>query len=169
MQIFAYATGHVISRADGQMMLRLAGAISTCKHSRSQSIFRTNSIIMDKSIRKIQKFSERHPSIISSEDEVEELMRKVNLNASTTEMNSTKTNIILSIPSQFPEETFPAVNLAHTIMSIVPRNCKVVSKSRALPELFNLRFIESQYSSDPQLEAIYQLIKSKDPEAMNRY
>ena len=45
----------------------------------------------------------------------------------------------------------------------------------ALPELFNFRFIEFQYSSDPQLEAIYQTIKAKNPDtaskvqAINRY
>ena len=73
----------------------------------------------------------------------------------------------MSIPAQFPGETLPAVDPAHTFMSIVPRNCKVVFKATALPE--------SQYASDPQLEAIYQLIKSKDPDtasniyALNRY
>ena len=39
----------------------------------------------------------------------------------------------------------------------------MVSKQTALPELFNFRFIESQYSSDPQLQAITEMIKSKDP------
>ena len=59
-------------------------------------------------------------------------------------------------------------------MSVIPRNCKVISKTTALPELFNLRFIESQYPSDTQIEAIYQFIKPLDPEtaskkyAMNR-
>ena len=55
-----------------------------------------------------------------------------------------KSNTVLSIPSKFPREIFPTVNPATTIMSVIPRNCKVVSKSTALPELFNLRFIESQ-------------------------
>ena len=49
-------------------------------------------------------------------------------------------------------------------MSIIPRNCKFVNKQNALPELFNLRFIESQYPSDPQLQAIIEMIKRKDPE-----
>ena len=58
---------------------------------------------------------------------------------------------------------------------MIPRNCKVVSKQTALPELFNLRFIESQYSADPQLQAIIEMIKCKDPQlhtkiaAMSKY
>ena len=51
-------------------------------------------------------------------------------------------------------------------MSVLPRNCEVFSTS--LPELFNLRLIESQYSPDPQLGIIYQLIKSKDPETVSK-
>ena len=54
-------------------------------------------------------------------------------------------------------------------MSVSPRTCKVVSKTTALSEFFNLRFIESQYPSDPQIEAIYQLIKSKDPDTASKY
>ena len=60
-------------------------------------------------------------------------------------------------------------------MSVIPRNCRVVGKQAALPELFKLRFIESQYSSDPQLQAIIERIKCKDPQlhtkvaAMNKY
>ena len=53
-------------------------------------------------------------------------------------------------------------------MSVVPRNCKVISKSSALPESFNLHFIKSQYSPDSQLEAIYQLVKSKDTETVSK-
>ena len=47
-------------------------------------------------------------------------------------------------------------------MSVIPRNCKMVSKQTALPELFNLRFIESHYNSDPQLQAIIEMIQCKD-------
>ena len=60
-------------------------------------------------------------------------------------------------------------------MSIIPRNCKIVNKITALPDLFNLKFIESNYVSDPQLSAIKDLIVTKDPNihakvtAMNRY
>ena len=122
--------------------------------------------------RKLKKLLERHPSI-SSSDDIEEI--DVNIQAVTTEVRSTKTNTIISIPSVYPGESYPPVNPENKVMSIIPRNCKVVSKQSALPELFNLRFIESQYQSDPQLQAIIELIKSKDPQlhskiaAMSKY
>ena len=49
-------------------------------------------------------------------------------------------------------------------MTIIPRNCKIVNKQNALPGLFNLPFIDSQYPSDPQLQAIIEMIKCQDPE-----
>ena len=115
---------------------------------------------------------ERHPSI-SSSDEIEEI--DVDMQAVTIEVRSTKTNTILSLPSVYPGESYPPVNPENRVMSIIPRNCKIVSKQTALPELFNLRIIESQYNSDPQLQAIIELIKSKDPQlhskiaAMSKY
>ena len=60
-------------------------------------------------------------------------------------------------------------------MSIIPRNCKIVNRITSLPDLFNLKFIESNYVSDPQLSVIRDLIVSQDPDihekisAMNRY
>ena len=60
-------------------------------------------------------------------------------------------------------------------MSIIPRNCIIVNKVTSLPDLFNLKFIESNYVSDPQLSAIRDLIVTQDPEIhekiseMNRY
>ena len=60
-------------------------------------------------------------------------------------------------------------------MSIIPRNCKIVNKITSLPDLFNLKFIESNYVFDPQLSAICDLIVSQDPnihekiKSMNRY
>ena len=60
-------------------------------------------------------------------------------------------------------------------MSVIPRNCKNASKQTTLPEFFSLRFIESQYSSEPQLQAIIEMIKRKDPQlhskvaAMSKY
>ena len=92
---------------------------------------------MNKSMRKIQKILKQKPSITSSEDEVEQLTEG-NLNGSTTETNSTKTNTFLSILSNFSDEIFPTVNPANTIMSVIPRNFKVVSKSTALPVLFTV-------------------------------
>ena len=74
---------------------------------------------MDKSIRKTQSFLKRQPSITRIKDEVKELFGDGNLNASTMETNLTKTKVILSIPLQFPDESFPAVNPAQTSMSLV--------------------------------------------------
>ena len=115
-----------------------------------------NNSIME---RKIRKLFERHPSI-SSSDEIEDIDQ--DMQAVTTDVRSTKTNTIISIPSVYPGESYPPVNPENRVMSVIPRNCKVVSKQTALPELFNLRFIESQYSSDPQLQIIIELIKCKD-------
>ena len=97
-----------------------------------------------------------------------ELDGEGNLNAITRETNSTKINTILSIPSQLPGETLPAFDPAHTIKILYPRNCKIVSKATALSDLINLRFVESQYASDSQLEAIYELIKSKNPDTASK-
>ena len=111
--------------------------------------------------RKIRKLLERHPSI-SSSDEIEEI--DVDMQAVTTEVRSTKPNTIISMPSVYAGESYPPVNPENRVMSVIPRNCKIVSKQTALPELFNLRFIESQYNSDPQLQAVIELIKCKDPQ-----
>ena len=91
--------------------------------------------------RKIRKLLERHPSI-SSSDEIEEVDQ--DMQAVTTEVRSTKTNTIISIPSAYLGESYSPVNPENRVMSVIPRNCKVVSKQTALPELFNLRFLESQ-------------------------
>ena len=128
-----------------------------------------HNLIMKPKIRKIFK---RYPSI-SSSDEIEEV--DVDMQAVTTEVRNTKTNTIISIPSVYPGESYPPVNPENRILSVIPKNCKIVSKQTALPELFNLRFIESQYNSDPQLQAIIELIKCKDPQlhskiaAMSKY
>ena len=99
------------------------------------------------------------------------------MQAVTTEVRSTKTKTIISIPSVYPGESYAPVNPESKVMSIIPRNCKIVSKQTALalPKLFNLRFIESQYKSDPHLQAIIELIKCEDPRlhskiaAMSKY
>ena len=60
-------------------------------------------------------------------------------------------------------------------MSIIPSNYKIVSKNTSLPDLFNLKFIESNYVCDPQLSSIRDLKLTKNPiihekiTAMNRY
>ena len=86
--------------------------------------------------RKIRKLLKRHTSIGSS-DEVEEINQDIQ--AVTTEVRSTKSNTIISILSVYPGESYPPVNPENCVMSIIRRNCKVVNKQNAPPELFNLR------------------------------
>ena len=131
---------------------------------------------MGKSMRKWQKFLPQHPSLNSSSDEIEELPQNtVSLEAITKETKSVRTNTTFSLPSAFKGETIPPVDPNSICMSIIPRNCKIVNKITFLPDLFNLKFIESNYISDPQLSAIPDLIVSQGPNihdkitAMNRY
>ena len=142
---------------------------NTSKNSESR-------IEMDKNIRKWQKFLQQHPSLNSSSDEIEELTQNtVSLEAITEETKSVRTNTTLSLPSAFKGETLPPVDPNAKCVSIIPRNCKIVNKITSLPDLFNLKFIESNYVSDPHLSAIRDLIVSQDPSnhdkinAMNRY
>ena len=53
--------------------------------------------------------------------------------AITKNTRDLKINTVLSIPSKFPGELFPTVNPNQQIMSINPRDCKVIKKSQALP------------------------------------
>ena len=59
-------------------------------------------------------------------------------------------------------ERFPAAYRGNVIMSVIPRACKIVSKSDALPELFNLKLKTSggQLQRGPPKE----LVKGKYPE-----
>ena len=117
----------------------------------------------------------QQPRLNSSSDEIEEVPPNVSLEAITKETKSVRTNTTLSLPSAFKGETIPPVDPNSICMSIIPRNCKIVNKITSLPDLFNLKFIESNYVSDPQLSAIRDLIVSQDPNthekisAMNRY
>ena len=131
---------------------------------------------MDKHMRKWQKFLQQHPSLNSSSDEIEELPpNNESLEAIIKETKSVRTNTTLSLTLAFKGETIPPVDPNSICMSIIPRNCKIVNKFTALPDLFNLKFIESNYVSDHQLSAIRNLIVSKDPNthemvtAINRY
>ena len=126
---------------------------------------------MEKAFRKINNFLERHPSIDTSESgdtEVNELDGETRLQAITTETTTTNMNTVLFIPSAFKGETFLAVYPKNCIISIVPRNCEVVQKNTVLLKIFNLRFIESQNASDPQLQTIYEMVKAKDPEIQQK-
>ena len=51
-------------------------------------------------------------------------------------------------------ELFPAPYPANDVMSVIPRDCKIVRKSDALPELFNLKLVEANYKGDPQMRAV---------------
>ena len=122
----------------------------------------------EKIISEKQKFLERHPKIARSDKiEVDELIKERILKDTSTETNSTKSNTVLSIPSPFtPTESS---------IYLVTHKSEVISKTKVLPELFNLLFFESQFLSGTQLEVIYEMIMSKDPHtaskvyAVNRY
>ena len=126
-------------------------------------------------MKKWQKFLKQHPSLNSSSVEIEELPPNLSLEANTKEAKSVRTNTTLSLLSAFQGETIPSGDLNSVCMLIIPRIYKFVSKVSSLPDLFNLKFIESNYVSEPQLSAIKDLIFTKDPNihekvtAMNRY
>ena len=131
---------------------------------------------MDKNMKKWQKCLQQHPSLNSSSDEIEELPTKnLSLEAITKKAKSVRTNTTLLLPSAFNGETIPPVDPNSICMSTIPLNCKIVCKTTVLLELFNLKFIESNDISDPQLSAIRDLIVTKDSNnhkkvtAMNRY
>ena len=88
------------------------------------------------------------------------------LEAETKQTRDVKCNRVISIPSAFRGELFPAAYPAggNMVMSVIPRDCKIVRKSGALPELFNLKLVEANYKGDPQMRAIKELVESKDPE-----
>ena len=169
-----------LSRRLREIRTGLVGAIikseESCSKSSNFKIQISNSKIgMDRSMRKWQKFLKQHPSLKSSSDEIEELPPNVSLEAVTKETKSIRTNTTLSLPSAFKGETVPPVDPNLICMSIIPPICKIVNKITSLPDLFNLKFIESNYVSDPHLSAIRDLIVTQDPDihekisAMNRY
>ena len=49
-------------------------------------------------------------------------------------------------------------------MSVFQRDCEIVRKNDALPELFNLKLMEANYMGEPQMSAIKELVQTKDPE-----
>ena len=119
----------------------LVGTIIEANFSYSKSLnssinnHNSSNLIME---RKIRKLLERHPCI-SSSDEIEEI--DVNIQAVKTEVRSTKTNTIISIPSIYPGESYPPVNPENKVMSIIPRNCKIVSNKPLFPNclIFDLK------------------------------
>ena len=81
--------------------------------------------------------------------------------AITKNTRDSKINRVLSIPSKFPGELFPTVNPNQRIMSIIPRDCKVIMKSHALPELFNLEFVASNIPPDVNLIRVKEALEKK--------
>ena len=72
-----------------------------------------------------------------------------------------KINTVLSIPLKFPVELFRTVNPNQQIMSIIPRDCKVIKKSQALPELFILEFVASNIPADVNLVRVNEALEKK--------
>ena len=81
--------------------------------------------------------------------------------AITKNTRNSKINTVLSIPSKFPGELFPTVNPNQQIMSIIPRDCKVIKKFQALPELFNLEFVASNIPADVNLVRVKEALEKK--------
>ena len=83
------------------------------------------------------------------------------ITAITKNTRDSKINTVLSIPSNIPGELFPTVNPNQQVMSIIPRDCKVIKKSQALPELFNLEFIASNIPADVNLVRVKEALEKK--------
>ena len=119
---------------------------------------------MNSSLKKLNKLLTKYPDIVSSSENSSEIeVVNSNLEARTTGAVEAKTNTIISIPSKFPGEIYPPVYTANIIMSVIPRDCKVVKKQDCLPELFSLKLVEAKCKADKQLEAIRALLVLKDP------
>ena len=79
----------------------------------------------------------------------------------TKNTRDSEINTVLSIPSKFPGEIFATVNPKQQIMSIIPGDCKVIKKSQALPELFNLEFVASNIPADVNLLRVKEALEKK--------
>ena len=150
---------------------------SRCYYSVERSCLKflnsENQIKMDQIFKKME-IQKKQPSLDSSSDEIEKLPSTLNLKAVTKETRSIKAKTTISLTSAFTGEIIPPVDPNNVCMSTVPRGYKIVSKMTSVPELFDLQFIKFNYVFDPQLSAIRDLIKTKDPKthkkisAMNR-
>ena len=116
-------------------------------------------------LKKLNKLLLKHPEITSGSSSEVEIV-DARLEAETHHTRDIRCNTVISIPSAFGGELFPAAYPAggSVIMSVIPRDCKIVRKSSALPELFNLKLVEANYKGDPQMRSIKELVESKDPE-----
>ena len=65
-------------------------------------------------------------------------------------------------------ELFPSAYPANVVMSVIPRDWKIVRMSEALPELFNLKLVEANYKGDPQMRVVEEFVEAKDQESKIR-
>ena len=116
-------------------------------------------------LKKLKKLLLKHPEITSGSSSEVEIV-DARLEWETNHTRDIRCNTVISIPSALGGELFPAAYPAggNVIMSVIPRDCKIVRKSSALPELFNLKLVEANYKGDPQMRAIKELVESKVPE-----
>ena len=122
-------------------------------------------IMTSLSLKKLNKLLLKHPETTSgSSSEVEVVDAR--LEAETKHTRDVKCITVISIPSAFGGELFPAAYPAggNVVMSVIPRDCKFVQKSDTLPELFNLKLVEANYKGDPQMRVIKELVECKDTE-----
>ena len=97
-------------------------------------VMRNTSIRTSLNLKKLSKLLLKHPEITSgSSSEVEVVDAR--LEAETRHTRDVRCNTVISIPSAFGGELFPAAYPAggNVIMSVIPRDCKIVPKSDALP------------------------------------
>ena len=136
-------------------------AINSFKNSNKSTMTSIN-------LKKLNKLFLRHPEITSgSRSEVEVVDAR--LEAETTHTRDVKCITLISIPSAFlggggVVGMFPVAYPGNVVMSVIPRDCKIVKKSDASPEFFNLKLVEVNYKRDPQMRTIKELVESKAPE-----
>ena len=96
-----------------QQLRNLRRSLVGANTQSKQSCFKLSNLKIHNSktqIKKRQKILKQPPSLDSSSDEREELSPSSNLEAITKETKSVKTNITLSLPSAFKDETIPTVD-----------------------------------------------------------
>ena len=59
-------------------------------------------------------------------------------------------------------------NCGELFLAVIPRDCKIVRKSDALPDLFNLKLVEVNYKGGTQMRAVKELVVAKDPEIQRK-
>ena len=138
--------------------------INSTVNSNSPFTQTNTSTMTSLNLKKLNKLLLKHPEITSGSSSDVEIV-DARLEAETQNTRDIRCNTVTSIPSAFGGELFPAAYPAggNVIMSVIPRDCKIVRKSSALLELFNLKLIEANYKGDPQMWAIKEWVEVKDP------